>query len=67
VGIAIPIPVPAVQTAIVAVRMARRNAAARACVLGTLIRADLLNRSGVPWLGAPVAAIGVRVNSPAYF
>jgi uncharacterized membrane protein len=61
VGIAIPILVPPVATAIVAVLMARQNAAALAYVsgsLGTLIGADLLNLSAVRELGARVASIG---------
>jgi uncharacterized membrane protein len=61
VGIAIPILVPPVATAIVAVLMARQNAAALAYVsgsLGTLIGADLLNLNAVRELGAPVASIG---------
>ncbi len=61
VGIAVPIFVPPVATAIVAVLMARRHAAALAYVggsLGTLIGADLLNLGAVQGLGAPVASIG---------
>jgi uncharacterized membrane protein len=61
VGIAMPILVPPVAAAIVAVLMARQNAAALAYVsggLGPLIGADLLNLSAVRELGAPVASIG---------
>jgi uncharacterized membrane protein len=57
VGIAVPMLVPPIATALVAVLMARENAAALAYVsgsLGTLIGADLT----VPGLGAPVASIG---------
>ena len=61
VGIAVPIFVPPVATAIVAVLIARHHAAALAYVggsLGTLIGADLLNLDAVRGLGAPVASIG---------
>ena len=61
VGIAVPIFVPPVATAIVAVLIARHHAAALAYVggsLGTLIGADLLNLDAVQGLGAPVASIG---------
>jgi uncharacterized membrane protein len=61
VGITVPIFVPPVATAIVAVLMARQHAAALAYVgggLGTLIGADLLNLDAVESLGAPVASIG---------
>ncbi len=61
VGIAVPIFVPPVVTAIVAVLIAREHAAVLAYVggsLGTLIGADLLNLGVVRGLGAPVASIG---------
>ena len=61
VGIALPIFVPAVTTAIVAFILSRERAAALAYIagsLGTLIGADLLNLSRVRGLRAPVAAIG---------
>jgi uncharacterized membrane protein len=61
VGIAVPVFVPPIATALVAVLMARENAAALAYVsgsLGTLIGADLLNLDAVRGLGAPVASIG---------
>ena len=61
VGIAVPIFVPPVATAIVAGVIARQHAAALAYVggsLGTLIGADLLNLDAVQGLGAPVASIG---------
>ena len=61
VGIAVPIFVPPIATAIVAVVIARHHAAALAYVggsLGTLIGADLLNLDAVRGLGAPVASIG---------
>lgn len=61
VGIAVPIFVPPVATAIVAVLIARQHAATLAYVggsLGTLIGADLLNLGVVQGLGAPVASIG---------
>jgi uncharacterized membrane protein len=61
VGIAVPVFVPPVATALVALLLARENAAALAYVsgsLGTLIGADLLNLDAVRGLGAPVASIG---------
>ena len=61
VGIAVPVFVPPVVTALVALLIARENAAALAYVagsLGTLIGADLLNLNAVRGLGAPVASIG---------
>ena len=60
-GIALPIFVPAVATAIIAVALSRRRAAPLAYIsgsLGTLIGADLLNLGAVQSLGAPVASIG---------
>jgi uncharacterized membrane protein len=60
-GIALPIFVPAIVTAIVALVLSRRHAAPLAYVggsLGTLIGADLLNLDKVQGLGAPVASIG---------
>jgi uncharacterized membrane protein len=61
VGIAVPVFVPPVATAIVAVLIARQHAAMLAYAggsLGTLIGADLLNLGVVRGLGAPVASIG---------
>lgn len=61
VGIALPIFVPAVTTAVVAFILSRERRAALAYIggsLGTLVGADLLNLSHVSGLGAPVAAIG---------
>jgi uncharacterized membrane protein len=61
VGIAVPMFLPPVVTAIVAVIIARTHAAVLAYVggsLGTLIGADLLNLGAVQGLGAPVASIG---------
>jgi uncharacterized membrane protein len=61
VGIAVPIFVPPVATAIVAVLIARQHAAVLAYAggsLGTLIGADLLNLGVVRGLGAPIASIG---------
>jgi uncharacterized membrane protein len=61
VGIAVPVFVPPIFTALVALLIARENAAALAYVagsLGTLIGADLLNLDAVRGLGAPVASIG---------
>jgi uncharacterized membrane protein len=61
VGIAIPVFVPPLATAVVALVLAWRRAAVLAYVsgsLGTLIGADLLNLGAVQGLGAPVASIG---------
>jgi uncharacterized membrane protein len=61
VGIAIPVFVPPLVTAVVSLLVARRRAAVIAYVsgsLGTLIGADLLNLGSVQGLGAPVASIG---------
>ena len=61
VGIAVPIFLPALITAIVAWLLARENAAPLAYIagsMGTLIGADLTNLDKVRGLGAPVASIG---------
>jgi uncharacterized membrane protein len=61
VGIAVPVFVPALATAIVAMLMSRQYAAPLAYIagsLGTLIGADLTNLDKVRGLGAPVASIG---------
>jgi uncharacterized membrane protein len=60
-GIAEPVFVPAVTTAIVALLLSRPNAGPLAYAggsLGTLIGADLLNLGRVQGLGAPVVSIG---------
>jgi len=60
-GIALPIFVPAIATAIVALVLSRQYAAILAYAggsLGTLIGADLLNLGQMQDLGAPVASIG---------
>ncbi|HVC30775.1 MAG TPA: DUF1614 domain-containing protein [Steroidobacteraceae bacterium] len=60
-GIALPIFVPAIATAIIAIALTRRQAAPLAYIsgsIGTLIGADLLNLGAVQSLGAPVASIG---------
>ncbi len=61
VGIAVPIFFPALTTAIVALLLARENAAPLAYIagsMGTLIGADLTNLDKVRGLGAPIASIG---------
>jgi uncharacterized membrane protein len=61
VGIAVPIFLPALITAILALVLARERAAPLAYVagsLGTLIGADLTNLDKISDLGAPVASIG---------
>ncbi len=61
VGIAVPIFIPPLITAIVAVVLSPRNPAPLAYIagsLGTLLGADLLNLGKIRGLGAPVASIG---------
>ena len=60
-GIAVPVFVPVVTTAILAFILSREYAAPLAYIggsLGTLIGADLLNLDKISGLGAPVASIG---------
>lgn len=60
-GIALPVFVPPVSAAVVALLLSRRQAGPLAYIggsLGTLIGADLLNLGKVQGLGAPVASIG---------
>jgi len=60
-GIVVPVFVPTVATAIIAVLLERERAAPLAYVagsLGTLIGADLLNLGNIGRLGAPIASIG---------
>jgi uncharacterized membrane protein len=60
-GIGLPIFVPTLATAVVALLLSRQHAAPLAYIggsLGTLIGADLLNLDKVQGLGAPVASIG---------
>lgn len=60
-GIALPVFVPPLSAAAIALLLSRRQAAALAYIsgcLGTLIGADLLNLDEVQGLGAPVASIG---------
>jgi uncharacterized membrane protein len=61
VGIALPVFVPPITTAVVAMVLSRRYAAPLAYIggsMGTLVGADLLNLGKVQGLGAPVASIG---------
>lgn len=61
VGIAVPVFVPVIATAIIAFILSREYAAPLAYIggsLGTLIGADLLNLDRISGLGAPVASIG---------
>jgi uncharacterized membrane protein len=61
IGIAVPVFLPALATAIVALLLSRDHAAPLAYIagsLGTLIGADLTNLDKVGGLGAPVASIG---------
>ena len=60
-GIAVPVFMPVLVTAIVAVILSRQDSAPLAYIagsLGTLIGADLTNLNKVRGLGAPVASIG---------
>ncbi len=60
-GIAIPVFVPPLVTAVVALILSGRQAAPLAYIsgsLGTLIGADLLNLGKVQGLGAPIVSIG---------
>jgi uncharacterized membrane protein len=60
-GIAVPIFMPALTTAIIAILLSREHAGPLAYIaggLGTLIGADLTNLDKVRGLGAPVASIG---------
>ena len=61
VGIAVPVFIPAVVTAVVSLLLSRINTAPLAYVsgsMGTLIGADLTNLDKVQGIGAPVASIG---------
>ncbi|MEK9283282.1 MULTISPECIES: DUF1614 domain-containing protein [unclassified Bradyrhizobium] len=61
VGIAVPVFVPVVATAILAFLLSREYAAPLAYIggsIGTLIGADLLNLDKIGGLGAPIASIG---------
>ena len=60
-GIAVPVFVPAIATAITALLLSREHAPTLAYIsgsCGTLIGADLLNLDKLQGLGAPVASIG---------
>ncbi len=60
-GIAVPVFLPAVATAVVALVLSRRHAAPLAYIggsIGVLIGADLLNLDKLRGLGAPIASIG---------
>jgi uncharacterized membrane protein len=60
-GIAMPVFVPAMATAITAWVLSRRYAAALAYIggsIGTLVGADLMNLGRLQGLGAPIASIG---------
>ncbi len=60
-GIAVPVFMPALVTAVVALLLSREDAPPLAYIaggLGTLIGADLTNLDKVRGLGAPVASIG---------
>ncbi len=61
IGIAVPVFLPALATAVVALLLSRETAAPLAYIagsMGTLIGADLTNLDKVRGLGAPVASIG---------
>ena len=61
IGIAVPVFVPVVATAILALILSRENAPPLAYIggsMGTLVGADLLNLDKIGDLGAPIASIG---------
>lgn len=61
IGIAVPVFVPVVATAIIALLLSRQYAPPLAYIggsMGTLIGADLLNLDKISGLGAPIASIG---------
>jgi len=61
IGIAVPVFVPVVATAILALVLSREYAAPLAYIggsMGTLIGADILNLDKIGGLGAPIASIG---------
>ena len=61
IGIAVPVFLPVLVTAVIALLLSRENAAPLAYIggsLGTLIGADLTNLDKVRGLGAPIASIG---------
>jgi len=61
IGIALPVFVPTIITAVVASLLSRERAAPLAYIggtVGTLVGADLLNLGSVRGLGAPIASIG---------
>ncbi len=61
IGIAVPVFVPVVATAILALVLSREYAAPLAYIggsMGTLIGADILNLDKIGSLGAPIASIG---------
>jgi len=61
IGIAVPVFVPVVATAILALVLSREYAAPLAYIggsMGTLIGADILNLDKIGNLGAPIASIG---------
>src|SRR5882757_8734090 len=61
IGIALPVVIPTVTTAVVALLLSFKQAAPLAYIsgsLGTLIGADLFNLDKIQGLGAPIASIG---------
>ena len=61
VGIAVPVFIPAIVTAVISLLLSRRDVAPLAYIsgsMGTLIGAGLTNLDKVAGLGAPVASIG---------
>lgn len=60
-GISVPLLIPPIAAAVVAVLLTRKKAAPLAYIvgtLGTLIGGDLMNLWALPGLGAPIASIG---------
>jgi len=69
-GIALPVFVPAIASAAVALLLSLRRAAPLAYIggsLGTLVGADLLNLGRVQGLGAPLVSIRGAERSTGYF
>lgn len=70
VGIAVPVFIPAIVTAVISLLLSRRDAAPLAYIsgsMGTLIGADLTNLDKVAGLGAPVLQSAGRALSMGFF
>jgi uncharacterized membrane protein len=70
VGIAVPVFIPAIVTAVISLLLSCRDAAPLAYIsgsMGTLIGADLTNLDKVAGLGAPVLQSAGRALSMGFF